>query len=125
MPIQKRFLSPYPDYVEPTDNVVVDGVTKPVKESLYMYLAQARFVVAKAPDSIDLAHYATLSFLEHIDPAIKHQLITSADEKARSKTAPSRIRTAHGAKPGRMSSAFSRAISLRASFRPRFTSSIS
>jgi hypothetical protein len=79
MPIQKRFLSPYPDYVEPTDNVVVDGVTKPVKESLYMYLAQARFVVAKAPDSIDLAHYATLSFLEHIDPAIKHQLITSAD----------------------------------------------
>jgi hypothetical protein len=79
MPIQKRFLSPYPDYVEPTDNVVVDGVTKPVKESLYMYLAQARFVVAKSPESIDLAHFATLAFLEHIDPAIKHQLISSAD----------------------------------------------
>ena len=79
MPIQKRFLSPYPDYVEPTDNVVVDGVTKPVKESLYMYLAQARFVVAKSPESIDLAHFATLAFLEHIDPAIKHQLISSVD----------------------------------------------
>jgi hypothetical protein len=79
MPIQKRFLSPYPDYVEPTDNVVVDGVTKPVKESVYMYLAQARFVVAKSPESIDLAHFATLAFLEHIDPAIKHQLISSAD----------------------------------------------
>jgi hypothetical protein len=78
-PIQKRFLSPYPDYVEPTENVVVDGVTKPVKESLYMYLAQARFGVAKSPETIDLAHFATLSFLEHIDPAIKHQLITSAD----------------------------------------------
>src|ERR1700722_9132053 len=79
MPTQKRFLSPYPDYVEPTDNVVVDGVTKPVKESLYMYLAQARFVVAKSPESIDLAPFATLAFLEHIDPAIKHQLISSAD----------------------------------------------
>jgi hypothetical protein len=79
-PIQKRFLSPYPDYVEPTDNVVVDGVTKPVKENLYMYLAQARFGVAKSPDSIDLAHFATLSFLERIDPAIKHQLISSADD---------------------------------------------
>lgn len=44
-----------------------------------MYLAQARFVVAKAPELIDFAHFATLAFLEHIDPAIKHQLITSAD----------------------------------------------
>jgi hypothetical protein len=79
MPIQKRFLSPYPDYIEPTDNVVVEGVTKSVKENLYMYLAQARFVVAKSPESIDLAHFATLAFLEHIDPAIKHQLISSAD----------------------------------------------
>jgi hypothetical protein len=81
-PIQKRFLSPYPDYVEPTDNVVVDGVTKPVKESLYMYLAQARFGMAKSPGSIDLAHFATLAFLEHIDPAIKHQLIASADDES-------------------------------------------
>jgi hypothetical protein len=82
MPIQKRFLSPYPEYVEPIDNVVVDGVTKPVKESLYMYLAQARFGVAKSPEMIDLAHFATLSFLEHIDPAIKHQLISSADAES-------------------------------------------
>jgi hypothetical protein len=58
---------------------VVDGVTKPVKESLYMYLAQARFGAAKSPESIDLAHFATLAFLEHIDPAIKHQLISAAD----------------------------------------------
>ena len=79
MPIQKHFLSPYPDYVEPTDNVVVDGVTKPVKESLYMYLAQARFSVAKSPGAIDLAHFASLAFLEHIDPAITHQLISSVD----------------------------------------------
>jgi hypothetical protein len=79
MPVQKRFLSPYPEYVEPTENVVVDGVTKPVKENLYMYLAQARFGVAKSPDSIDLARFVTLAFLEHIDPAIKHQLISSAD----------------------------------------------
>jgi hypothetical protein len=78
-PIQRRFLSPYPGYVEPTVNVVVDGVKSVMKENLHMYVAEARFVVAKPPQSIDLAHYATLSFLERIDPAIKHQVISAAE----------------------------------------------
>ena len=44
-----------------------------------MYVAQARFVLDKAPSAIDLSQYVTLPFLEKIDPAIKHTLIAGAD----------------------------------------------
>src|SRR6516164_648993 len=43
---------------------------------------QARFVLAKAPAAIDLSRYVTLPFLEKIDPAIKHKLISAADATA-------------------------------------------
>jgi hypothetical protein len=78
-PIQKQFLSLYPGYTEPNDDVVVDGVKKRYREKLHMYVAQARFVLARPPGSLDLARVATLPFLEQIDPAIKHRLITPAD----------------------------------------------
>ena len=38
-PAQKRLLSLYPDYVEPTINVTVHGVSKPYKEKLHIYVA--------------------------------------------------------------------------------------
>jgi hypothetical protein len=44
-----------------------------------MYVAEARFALARAPASIDLASYVTLPFIERTDPAIKHQLITPAE----------------------------------------------
>jgi hypothetical protein len=44
-----------------------------------MYVAQARFILDRAPGSIDLSRDVTLSFLEKIDPAIKHKVITAAD----------------------------------------------
>ncbi len=40
-----------------------------------MYVAQARFLIDRAPGAIDLSHYVTLPFLEKIDPAIKHSTI--------------------------------------------------
>jgi hypothetical protein len=77
--VQKPFLNIYPGYVEPTVNVTVDGVTKPAKERLHMYVAEARFVLGRPAQSIDLAKYTTLAVLERIDPAIKEKLITQAD----------------------------------------------
>ncbi len=76
MPLQKQFLSPYPSYAEPTVNSIVSGVTKPVKEKLHMYLAEARFALSRPPQSINLAHYMTIPFLERVDPAIREQLST-------------------------------------------------
>jgi hypothetical protein len=78
-PMEKQFLSPFPSYTEPFLEVTVEGVRKRIKEKLYMYVAQARFALARPPDSIDLASFVTLPFIERTDPAIKHQLITSAE----------------------------------------------
>jgi hypothetical protein len=77
-PIEKKFLALYPSYAEPTLGKP-DSDGKPVVEKLDMYVAEARFVVDRAPGTIDLTHYVTLDFLSRIDPAIEHKAITPAD----------------------------------------------
>jgi hypothetical protein len=79
MPVQKQFLNLYPSFVEPTVNVTEDGVTKQATEKLHMYVAEARFVLVKPAQSIDLSRYATIPVLERIDPAIKERVIAAAD----------------------------------------------
>jgi cytoskeletal protein CcmA (bactofilin family) len=86
-PTEKKFLALFPGYVEPViDSDAADGTDKatekPYTEKLYMYVAHARFVLAKVPAAIDLSRYVTLPFLEKIDPAIKHKLISAADATA-------------------------------------------
>ena len=78
-PTEKKFLALFPSYVEPlvTDDKASEPAQKP--EKLYMYVAQARFVLAKALGAIDLSRYVTLAFLQKIDPAIKHSPIGAAD----------------------------------------------
>jgi hypothetical protein len=93
-PIEKQFLSPFPSYVEPTAEVTVDGVPKRFKEKLHMYVGEARFALARPPGSIDLASLVTLPFVERIDSAIKHRLITSADA-----ISPKDPRTMHNQHP--------------------------
>jgi hypothetical protein len=78
-PVEKQFLSPFPSYVEPHVEVTVDGVRKRFKEKLHMYVGEARFALARPPGSIDLASLVSLPFVERIDSAIKHRLITSAE----------------------------------------------
>ncbi len=78
-PDEKKFLALYPAYTEPTVGKTANGNTEQVTEKLYMYVAQTRFILERAPDSIDLTRYATLAFLEKIDPAIKYQAINAAD----------------------------------------------
>ncbi len=78
-PVQKQFLSPYPSYIEPFVELTIDGVRRRLKEKLHMYVAQARFALARPPASLDLASYVSLPFLERIDPAIKHRSISAAE----------------------------------------------
>jgi hypothetical protein len=75
-PNQKKFLSLFPGYSEPPPRAA-SGDAEASSGKLYMYVAQARFVLDRAPGSIDLSKYVTLPFLEKIDPAIKHTLITA------------------------------------------------
>jgi hypothetical protein len=78
-PIEKQFLTPFPSYSEPTVETMVDGVRKRQKEKLHMYVAEARFALARPPETIDLASFVTLPFIQRTDPAIKHELITPAE----------------------------------------------
>ena len=105
-PVQRKFLALFPSYVEPTVTKELRGEQKtaaadpktdaatgakadakadpkaetgPVLEKLYMYVAQARFVLDRPPTAVDLSRYVTLPFLERIDPAIKHKVIAPAD----------------------------------------------
>ena len=82
-PVQKQFLSLYPDYAERTVQVTTNGTAKPVKERMHVYVAEARFMVARPAASVPLARYASVQFLERIDPAIKHQVIAPADAMPR------------------------------------------
>jgi hypothetical protein len=76
-PQQKQLLSLFPSYEEPAAGT--DATGKPRKQRLHVYVAEARFAVAKPVASIDLARMVTLPMLEQLDPSIKHRLITPAD----------------------------------------------
>ena len=80
-PVQMKFLSLFPGYIEPTvvKTASTGASTGPVPEKLTMYVAQARFVLDRPPGSIDLSRYVALPFLEKIDPAIKDKVIAGAD----------------------------------------------
>jgi hypothetical protein len=75
--VQKQFLGLYPTYDEPTIGLGTNA--KPHKKRLHVYVAEARFVLKRPVQTIDLTHYATLPFLQRIDPAIKHTAITADD----------------------------------------------
>jgi len=81
-PLEQQFLSLYPGYREPNADIVVDGVKKRFKEKLHMYVAAARIVLPRQPGSLDLARLVTLPFVEQIDPAIKHRLISAGEVTA-------------------------------------------
>jgi hypothetical protein len=74
-PVQKQFLGLYPTYDEA--NVTVAGKTR--KKRMHVYVAEARFRVERAAETIDPARYVKLSFLEKLDTALKHRVI-AADE---------------------------------------------
>ena len=78
-PLRKRLLSPHPAYVEPTVNVTINGVTKPYKKKLHMYVAEARFLLGKPPSAVNPARYANLKFVQDADPAIRHKPLAPAD----------------------------------------------
>lgn len=80
-PIQKQYLSLFPNYTEPMVHKTIEGETKYYREEMQLYLVQARFKLARPPTSIDMKRYASLKFIEGLDPAIKHTVIKSADMK--------------------------------------------
>jgi hypothetical protein len=95
-PIQRQFLSLFPSFTEGTVHKVIDGTRKEVKDELQMYITEARFMLSRPAAAIDLKAYATLPFIESIDPAIKHKLLKPSevsvlkDEKSSNNKNPER-----------------------------------
>ncbi|WP_409565235.1 hypothetical protein [Methylobacterium sp. J-078] len=78
-PGERAALAPHPAYTEPDYVQTLNGVAKRRHETLKVYVAQGRFVVAKAPERIDLSAYATLGFVAKMDPVIKHKALNPTD----------------------------------------------
>ena len=82
-PVQKQYLSLFPNYTEPMIHRTVEGVKSETAtpEKMQLYVVEARFKISRPATSIELKRYATLKFIESLDPAIKHQVIPAADMK--------------------------------------------
>jgi hypothetical protein len=78
-PLQRQFLSLYPKFTEGMIHRIIDGAKKEVKDELQMYVTEARFKLSRPAASIDLAQFATMPFIEKIDPAIKHKVIKPSE----------------------------------------------
>jgi hypothetical protein len=71
-PVQRRFLSLFPNFVEPTLN-------QQTKLKLSVYQGEARFRLPRPAAALDLSRYVNIALLEQIDPAVKHRPIMAAD----------------------------------------------
>ncbi|MGU3538375.1 hypothetical protein [Methylobacterium sp. A54F] len=78
-PAEAAALAPYPGYKEPDYVQTVNGVAKPRHETLKVYVAEGRFVVARPPEAIDLRDFANLAFVQRMDPQIRHKALGPAE----------------------------------------------
>jgi hypothetical protein len=78
-PNEAKFLNLFPTFKEGMVHKIIDGSKKEVKDELQMYITEARFMLSRPADSVDLKTYATLPFIQSIDPSIKHEMIKPAD----------------------------------------------
>ena len=74
-----KFLNLFPSFKEGMVHKIIDGSKKEVKDELQMYITEARFMLSRPAASIDLKSYATLPFIQSIDPSIKHEVIKPSD----------------------------------------------
>ena len=78
-PNEFKFLNLFPAFKEGMIHKIIDGSKKEVKDELQMYITEARFMLSRPAESVNLKSYATLPFIQSIDPAIKHEAIKPAD----------------------------------------------
>jgi hypothetical protein len=78
-PTQQRLLSLYTGYEEPSVTVTAGSGKKTRRQRLYVYVAQARFLLMRPAESLDLSRHVSVAFLTRIDPAISHRKMPPAD----------------------------------------------
>lgn len=78
-PEEKSWLNIHEGYGDPSPDA---AAKKAARDNPYMYVVEARFMIPRPPSAIDLGRFATLAFMEKIDPAITHKTITRAQTGA-------------------------------------------
>lgn len=78
-PVEYKFLNIFPGFKEGMVHKIIDGTRKEVKDELQMYVTEARFMLSRPADSVDLKQFASLPFIQSIDPSIKHVTIKPED----------------------------------------------
>ena len=78
-PVEYKFLNLFPNFKEGMVHKIIDGSKKEVKDELQMYVTEARFMLSRPADTVNLKTFATLPFIQSIDPTIKHEAIKPAD----------------------------------------------
>jgi len=95
-PNEAKFLNIFPAFKEGMVHKIIDGSKKEVKDELQMYVTEARFMLSRPAASVNLKAFATLPFIQSIDPTIKHEAIkpsdvsTLKDEKGQNNKNPDR-----------------------------------
>src|SRR6185295_17937457 len=95
-PVEYKFLNIFPGFKEGMVHKIIDGSKKEVKDELQMYVTEARFMLSRPADTVDLKSFASLPFIQSIDPTIKHVAIkpdevsTLKDEKGTNNMNPER-----------------------------------
>jgi hypothetical protein len=95
-PFEYKFLNLFPTFKEGMVHKIIDGSKKEVKDELQMYVTEARFMLSRPADSVDLKQFASLPFIQSIDPSIKHVAMkpedasTLKDEKGTNNKNPDR-----------------------------------
>ena len=78
-PVEKQFLSPFPSYLEPHRRGHGRRRAQALQGKASHVCGRGALCARAPPGSIDLASLCHLPFVERIDSAIKHRLITSAE----------------------------------------------
>ena len=78
-PVEYKFLNLFPNFKEGMVHKIIDGSKKEVKDELQMYVTEARFMLSRPADTVNLKTFATLPFIQSVDPTIKHEAIKPAD----------------------------------------------
>jgi len=76
--LKKQQLTLYPGYGESGTSGQEAGAQRGV-DKLYVYVAEARFLIPKPAAALDLQKHISLAALEKLEPAIKHKPITAAE----------------------------------------------
>src|ERR1043165_3045952 len=65
-PYEAKFLNIFPGFKEGMVHRVIDGTKKEVRDELQMYVTEARFLLSRPADTVNLNTFATLPFIQSI-----------------------------------------------------------